>query len=80
MKPEEFELTPELIKDTIREFKTEFPRYTPGRGEMKNMVFETYVHRLRLPWVTIEVGDIPDFSDPKVNALHRELSQFEDLF
>ena len=50
-----------------------------GRGDFGNAVFEQLVDEFGLPLKTIEIGQIPDFDDPRVKALNSKLAEFSTI-
>jgi hypothetical protein len=76
----EFELTEEQVvaarSEVCAEVKRRTRRHDWGEGEFRNSVFEHLMDKFDLPWKTIEVGDIPDFDDPRVKALRERLSEY----
>ncbi len=73
------QLTPELVGSVMSDLKKHDPKYRWGQGEFRNSVFELLMIRFKLPWVNSSVGEVPNFKDPKVQELDRELDKFKEL-
>lgn len=74
----EIQITREMVKQVRSEIKAK----TGGRfwpGELEWITLEVMVDRLRLPWKDEEGFQSPDFSDPRVKELHRQLNEFGNV-
>lgn len=70
-------LTRELVGATKDGLKSGFPNYDWGENELRNSVFEELTLRFGLPWIELEIGEIPDWNDPRVQKLSQELIEYD---
>jgi hypothetical protein len=75
----QFIVTPEIVQQAVNALRQEHPKYEWGRGEFRNSVFERLVTQFGLPWRRESIGEIPDFSDSRVQELSGQLNGFQDL-
>jgi hypothetical protein len=71
-------LTPEVVQTvydkTVKSLELQHAQI--GQGDLRNLVFETLVTQFDLPWIHVdEYGGIPDFDDPRVKDLNKQLRE-----
>ncbi len=70
-------VTDSLVKQVATDVRNQNPSIRWGNGEFRNSIFEAFVDYFGLPWMKIDVGYIPNWTDNRVQELKSKLNEFE---